>query len=242
MDRAAHLRAFRGQTVTMEQAARGEVPAAVPSVRTISLGSRLRNAFLADALAQEELGTWALDAQTINFLEQEITERQPNTVLEFGSGLSTLCLARFMTEQGHAALPCVFSIEQNEWQIEKTQKQLAALGLQSYVRMLHAPLTTQSIEGIETECYDLPETRLREFLGDSRPEFVIVDGPCGDGTVRFGTLPLVKDVLAPDAVFFLDDAFRPEELDVARRWQELPYLPLTEMRKIGKGLLMGKFL
>lgn len=243
IERETHALMFRGQPVSLPQALaqkNGGKSLAVPVWRTISTGAKLQNTYLADKLKREELGTWALDACTLNFLEQEIIRLRPQAIFEFGTGLSTLCLARYLFELwGDTDKPRVFSVEQNEWQVEKSLEQLAVHGLGPWVRLLHAPLKAQTVEGLATECYELSEARLAEFLGDARPNMILVDGPSGDGTVRFGTLPLLYAYAAPQAVFYLDDAFRPEELDVAERWSTLSYLSIVDLRKIGKGLLTG---
>ena len=209
LEREMHRLRFRGQSLPLEEALRRQTTQtqAIPAWRTISTGRRLRDPYLAGVLAEEELGTWALDARTLDFLAQEIAAKRPRALLEFGTGISTICLARYLQEAwpGDDAVR-VFSIEQNEWQVEKSRKQLASLGLDKITRILHAPLTTQQIEGVETECYHLPTALLTEFLGQSRPEFVLVDGPSGEGDTRFGTLHLVRNYLAPEAVFYLDDA------------------------------------
>ena len=246
IERELHQLRFHGQCVSLEHALRQQSshPAhsiAVPAWRTISTGEKLHNSYLANILRQEELGTWALDAQTLNFLEQEIIRLRPQAILEFGTGISTICFARHLFEiWGDTDKPRVFSIEQNEWQVEKSQRQLVDFGLEKSVRILHAPLTPQRIEDITTECYALPPSVLNEFLGELRPDFVVVDGPSGNSSVRFGTLPLVKAHVQETARFYLDDALRPEELDVAERWNALSYLSLSELRKIGKGILTGR--
>ena len=45
--------------------------------KTATTGRALHNGFLADALAQDELGTWALDAETLDFLERRIKSERP---------------------------------------------------------------------------------------------------------------------------------------------------------------------
>lgn len=247
LEREIYRLRFHGQVVPLDPLLRRaddpKLPSpAVPAWRTISNGRRLSNSYLAETLAQEELGTWALDAQVLNFLELEIAKRKPAAILEFGAGLSTICLAHYQNKiWGASPTPRVFSIEQNEWQVEKSWQQLGKLGLADNVRILHAPVVPQVIEGRETPCYRLPADILSGFLGDIRPEFVLVDGPAGDGDTRFGTLPLVKDYLGPDTVVYLDDALRPEELLVAKLWRDLPYLSLSGVRLFGKGLLAGHF-
>ena len=95
---------------------------------TVSDGKKLRNTYLAGVLSEDELGTWALDAATLNFIERQIQAQPPQAILEFGAGLSTICFARFMFEQGHRNHAVVFSIEQNEWQVKRSRERLAQAG------------------------------------------------------------------------------------------------------------------
>ena len=243
LERLRHRRDFKGQIIPLAQAfSEARIPAryGVSNEVTASRGGALKNHFLRDALAREELGVWALDADTLNFLERVIQAGRPRTVLEFGAGLSTLCLARYLAEAWpDAPGVLVYSVEQNEWQVEQSRVRLAGLGLADRASIIHAPLTHVRIEGIEAECYGLPSTTLSAWLGAARPDLILVDGPSGDGCVRFGTLPLVKDYVNPGASFFLDDALRPEEREVARLWSELPYLGQMELHLRGKGLISG---
>ena len=57
-------------------------------------GTALANPYLSERLADRRFGDWTISAQAMNFLEREIRARAPTRVLEFGSGLSTACLAR----------------------------------------------------------------------------------------------------------------------------------------------------
>jgi hypothetical protein len=69
---------------------------------------------------------------------------------------------------------------------------------------------------------------------------VFIDGPSGGGTVRLGTLPLVLHHLDPRCTFFLDDAFREDEIEVASHWQAFPQVDLTAVHVVGHGLLEGR--
>lgn len=74
----------------------------------------LRNPKLAALLKGTQLGSWSLATKSIDYLEEKIKEHHPRAILEFGSGISTLCLAFIMKElQGPSLNPLVFSIEQN---------------------------------------------------------------------------------------------------------------------------------
>lgn len=201
-------------------------------------GNGLRNRVLRDALKTEEMGTWSMSPLTLNFLEQEIRATRPAVVLELGSGLSTICLAQYMYET-HGASDRIYvcSLEQDASVIERTLPRLKALNLDSYVKSFHAPLSWQVIEGVKTSCYSLPSEFI-QTISKLRPGFVVIDGPASE-TDRFGTLPLVRPYLNPDACFYLDDALRDGELDVAARWARLPYVQVNGIYLTEKGLLQG---
>ena len=59
-------------------------------------GTALANPYLSERLADRRFGDWTISVQAMNFLEREIRARPPTRVLEFGSGLSTACLARYL--------------------------------------------------------------------------------------------------------------------------------------------------
>ncbi len=244
----SHLRLFNGKMLPLSEAQqqyeavrRQGDSMAVDNAQTASSGKLLCNHYLANALAEDTLGIWALDAGTLNFLEEEIQTKRPRFILEFGAGVSTLCFARYMMEAGHpSSTPCVFSIEQNEWQIEKSRERLEELGLSPFVRLLHAPVERRCLEGIDAECYALSEQTLAAFFGEARMDWIVIDGPSGDGLTRFGTLPLVKEYASKQTVFFLDDALRTEEMEVANLWSLLPYVHNIQLCFRGKGIWIGE--
>jgi hypothetical protein len=201
------------------------------------------NRYLAERLQNTPLGSWALDAATINLLEEQVHALKPRLILEFGCGTSTLCFARFMSELYGDTLhePVIYSIEQDDSFMAQCQEMLAANGLSRFVKMLHAPMTTLEVEGIKCHTYHLNPQILSGFLDDQRPDFCLVDGPSTttfDG--RFATLPLLKEHLKSGAYFYLDDALRPQELQIAREWRQRPYLQVNGIALVGKGMLMGR--
>ena len=205
----------------------------------ITLGKSLHNSFLAKSLAQKELGRWSLSADTLNFLEQHIRVLKPSFILEFGSGISTACLARYMQEQHGDIDWYVLSIEQEIDFAQATSSLLRELKLEKYAKVVYCPLRRQVIEGMETICYDFPHEVIM-ILENKHPDLVVIDGPSGEEGVRFGTLPLVLPFLNPGAWFFLDDALRDGELEIAQQWSHLPKVRIDGIYFIGKGLLVGK--
>jgi len=200
----------------------------------------LSNRRLAEMLGDVELGGWTLDAGTINFLERAVRERQPDLVLEFGSGVSTVCLTHFMRDlHGAVDRPLVVSIDEQYDHAEQTTARLRDLELAPSAVAVFAPLVDQVIEGVVTSCYKMPFSELNPMLENRRARLVLVDGPSlPSGGSRFGTVPLARDLIAEGATIFLDDARRDSELTVAAEWRRrLPWLEIRGVHLVGKGLL-----
>jgi len=207
--------------------------------RITSSGEALNNRFLSWHFADSELGLWSLTAEALNFLEAQIQALRPALILEFGSGISTVCLARYMTEiRGRADIPHVVSIEQSPEHAAATEQLLSVAGLSGCARVAVRPVTDCAIERQQTRCYDLSESII-SILDGRRADFVVIDGPADVEGCRFGTLPLIREYVLSDARFFLDDALRDGELRVAALWDALPYLRIDGIHLVGKGLLSG---
>lgn len=216
----------------------------MPEIRSVTAsGKALRNPFLRQRLAHEELGAWTIGVKTLSLLEMKIKALQPATVVEFGSGISTACLTRYMQEaHGLQDRTYVISIDQDETFAQKTRELLSSCGLEKMALVLHAPLKAQQIEGEETRCYDFTGMRLEEHFEHWPVTFVFIDGPAAEFGARFGTLPLLYPFMRREAHFFLDDALRDSELWIAQKWKRLPYLRLEGIYLQEKGLLGGKIL
>ena len=200
----------------------------------------LRHPALRQLLAAEQTGAWSLCVRSLNFLEQEIQMHRPRAILEFGSGLSTLCLARFMCDlYGETDRIYVCSIEQNEPVADGTSRRLKELGLDRFVRVVHAPLQRKRIVDREIPCYGISDDDMRDIRALC-PDLVLVDGPSAEVGARFGTVPLVMEAIAPDARIYLDDAFRDGELGVAKSWLTLLGMELTGVLPTKKGLLVAR--
>jgi predicted O-methyltransferase YrrM len=204
-------------------------------------GGRLENTDLAAALTGVELGIWALGPRSLDALVQVVAKRRPSLVIEFGSGASTVALAWAVSQRvadDELGRPRVVSLEQDEIQAGRTRGLLRRAGLQAEAVVLVAPLAQQEIEGAWTTCYVTPD-EFRSLLDGRQAEFVLIDGPASDSGARFGTLPLVREHLATNTPFVLDDALRDGELEVAQRWGWLAYIRVDGIRLIERGLLTG---
>jgi predicted O-methyltransferase YrrM len=207
------------------------------SSRVRSTGAALSDPFLASRLADVELGNWIVAAATMNYLEQAVYKTRPSLVVEFGSGVSTACFARYLKELGEAG--AVVSVEESEEHCRRTASLLASLGLAERADVLHAPLVSQVVEGIATLSYAIP-AEVCERLGRSEPAFVFVDGPATGGSMgRYGALALLRPHLLPGTLFYLDDALTSHGLAAMHAWSGLPGLLVEGVSFVGHGLGVG---
>lgn len=196
---------------------------------------------ISNIIPVENISSWALDVETLNFIIHYITKYKPQAILEFGSGISTICLVKAMMKIHYDSSKIfVYSIEENYNFVKLVENWLQRACLGKFAKILHAPLIEQTIEGEKIRCYYLPTETLNKFLNGVKPNLIIIDGPSGKKGARFGTLPLVKDFVQDGAIFFLDDGFRDEELRVVQKWMRLPYIKITGFHLIGKGLVEGR--
>jgi Methyltransferase domain len=203
----------------------------------------LRNPVLARRLGSLELGGWTLPPATINFIEQTVQERRPDVVLEFGSGISTVCLAQFMRElHGNPKRLLVMSVDEHDEYARETRARLAAHEVADNAVVVVAPVRDQAADGTPARCYLLPPMpELRAMLDNRRADLVVVDGPTlGSGGSRFATVIVARDLIAEGATILVDDARRDAELTVARQWQRLPGIAVRGVHLVGKGILEAR--
>lgn len=212
--------------------------ALVPRARSAP-GSQLPDPVLAEALHDVELGTWSLGARSIAFVMSSLAEERPAVIIEFGSGASTVCIARLAAQMDPS--PTVISIEQDEEQVARTRSLLKRLPPSDLnIHLIHAPLVRAEHPGRQTSRYAIPKGALEHALGGSPVGMVLVDGPAAEDGARYETIPLVRHHLTPGALVLLDDALRDGELEVARRWARDCQLDVKGIVAIDHGLLVAR--
>jgi predicted O-methyltransferase YrrM len=183
---------------------------------------------------------YAISKPTLSIIYDYIQTYKPPVILEFGSGNSTICNATWVQQlYDNTKSPVIYSVEQDEKYIEQVRSTLAKRKLEHLVRFLFAPLTDYTIDNFDFKCYQLNEQVLRNFLNDTSPSLILIDGPSGQGMNRLGTLLQVRPILTDSAHFFLDDALRPGEVAIARQWATYPDISLDGIYLTDRGLLSG---
>jgi hypothetical protein len=130
-------------------------------------------------------------------------------------------------------------VDESESYLHETHQMLERAGLERCARLAHREVHQQVICGHTTACYAIDDEFLRRFLKEV-PDLLLVDGPSGGGTVRFGTLPLVLGHTSVPCTFFLDDALREEEIRVASLWRKSIGVEFAAVHVVGHGLLEGR--
>jgi len=148
-------------------------------------------------------------AATLDYLEAvarlSIDTRGP--ILECGTGATTILLA-ILSERRNIE---VWSLEHSlEWKTRLTK--VLARNRITRARVCWSPL----IDYGEFVWYEPPLTQMpHEF------SLVICDGPPGSTKGgRYGLLPVLGDRLPTGSTILLDDAARPGELEVIKKWEQ----------------------
>jgi hypothetical protein len=208
---------------------------------TRELPTAIEDPEIARMLAGRELGVWALSASSINRLVHHLRAHRPELVLEFSSGISTIVCAHVMRGLWPDATgPLVVALEQDADYRNAAVADVKRLGFADTAEIIHAPLVDGELLGWKTEMYAMPSDQVLHAIGGRKIEFILVDGPAAGHAARFATLPLVQPLLSGPTWFFLDDALRDSELEVARRWRQMNGIDLVGYDLRGKGLLVGR--
>jgi hypothetical protein len=132
-------------------------------------------------------------------------ERTSGSILECGSGLTTLLMSVVAARRGLQ----VHSLEHNEtWHARVRQAVIEMGGTTTTVHL--APLRSYD----DFDWYDAPLDELPSDIS-----LVVCDGPPGSTRGgRSGMLPRMRGKLAPHCTVLLDDISRPAERELAQAW------------------------
>ena len=200
------------------------------SFRKGEIGYRGKHGELASVFAGAQLGTWAIDSKTIDFIWERMDERHPKTIVEFGSGSSTCVFASWLKKNNPDGK--IVSIDQNEWAAQETEERLKAFGLQGFVKLL-------VMKQGANDRYEVDLSLLGDALQGRKVDLVFSDGPAGVDGCRDNTLPAVLPVLADEAIWFLHDALRDGEMNICQTWGKINGISVEGIVPFGNGLAVG---
>jgi hypothetical protein len=125
------------------------------------------------------------------------------------------------------------ALEQNVETKSQVERQLTNVGGGASIQILHSPLSSRSE-------YQFDRSEMRRLTQPEGADWIFVDGPAGPDGCRTHTLPVLAQYSRPGAIWFLDDAFRDDELETLRVWSQTRGLTMEGIYPIGKGLATGK--
>ena len=179
--------------------------------------------------ALPHLGSWKADTGLLKLVVDHIFAHKPRLVVEFGTGASSLIIARALQMAGGGSL---ISFDQHPDFVEATRLWLAEHGLEADLR--YVPLRP-SPGGWPGLWYD--HGPLAHGI-----DLMLIDGPPWTiHPLTRGAAGTLFDHIAPGGTVLLDDAARPGERVVARRWRKAwPDFDFTLWKGGTKGTLIGR--
>lgn len=202
-------------------------------LRSLRGGSKAAKHGLLDRLglprdALPNLGSWKADTGLLTLVADHILTARPKLVVEFGTGASTLIVARALQMAGGGTF---LSFDQHPEFVQGTRDWLAEYGLEADLRAV--PLRRSAgWPGLWYDHGPLPPAI----------DLMLVDGP--PWTIHpftRGAASTLFSQIAPGGTVMLDDAARPGERIVARRWRkEWPDFEFELLKGGTKGTLVGK--
>jgi predicted O-methyltransferase YrrM len=161
-------------------------------------------------------GGWAASTDLLGEVLRAVTARharQPQLVVELGSGVSTLVIAAALRANGAGRL---ISVDAEEGYAAITREQLQRHSLTDWAEIRFAVLKDMVFEGVTRPWYDTAA------LGDLKEiDLLLIDGPPTllRPDIRYPALPFFWNRLSAGAIVLLDDAARPAEQGMAKIWQ-----------------------
>jgi predicted O-methyltransferase YrrM len=178
--------------------------------------------------ALPNLGSWKADTGLLRLVVEHILEHRPKLVVEFGTGASTLIIAKALERAGGGTL---ISFEQHADFVEATRNWLADHALEADLRAVPLRPSPDGWPGLWYDHGPLPHGI----------DLMLVDGP--PWTIHpftRGAAATLFDHISPGGTILLDDAARPGERMVARRWKkQRPDFDFRLWKGGTKGTLIG---
>lgn len=158
------------------------------------------------AAGWEDEDGWALALDALRFLTALVRRLQPAHVLELGSGLSTLALARERQLGGGRSSLTV--LEHDPAFAEQSARKLQEDGVADGVELRLTHLVSRRYRGSFLPVYWEVGARLEH---DPRADLVLADGPPGPLGGREGAIYQALERSRPGTLILLDDADRAQE-------------------------------
>jgi len=147
-----------------------------------------------------------------NILIKYIENNKPETIVECGSGVSTIISAYCLKNNKKGK---IYSLDHEQKYLEITQENLKTHKVSEYVELIHSPVIDFTINNKKHKFYDI------NLLNNiSEIDILFVDGPPRtiQPDIRFASVPLFYDKIKTGGIIILDDADRKPEKQAINEW------------------------
>ncbi len=184
-------------------------------------------------LALGSTRSFAASPDILLLLARKILELKPKVVVECGSGVSTVVIARCLQLNGQGKL---ISVDHESSYAEQTRVELDRMGLSEWAVVHHAELTEGVFGSGRQDWYNTSA-----FPNDGI-DLAFIDGPpvLLGPRARYPAGPFLLPKMNPTGMMILDDASRPEEAEIVKQWKALFPDWTVEMLPLEKGAAILK--
>ena len=184
--------------------------------------------------------SFSIDYHSLVILINDIVVNKRTSILEFGTGISTVVIANLLKKNGIKA--CFYSIEGDKSWCDTVNGWLVQNELQDYVNLIYAPLEPIAAEQeFTTPWYNM--VVLEETLGYQLFDMFIVDGPPAFNLelqyARYPALFFIMDRQEESYSLFLHDTDRQGEAVILQNWEEELKLRSRQFTHKLSGFIVG---
>ena len=165
--------------------------------------------------------TSSLRFHTLAVILNDIIINQRKSIIEFGSGVSTLAISNLIKKNN---LKCSFvSIEDNKEWFDYISSFLSRNDLQKNVKIIYAPLESSDLALGDNLWYSMQALN-NGISKESKFSLAIIDGPAAwkpkIRLSRYPAIPYLINFLAEEFSIYLDDTNRKGEKEVFSLWHQ----------------------
>lgn len=176
---------------------------------------------------------WAISPSTILHVLNDISINKRKNIIEFGSGASTLYIAKLLKTINSNAV--FYSVESDKEWAKELHRQLELYAISDFVKIIYAPLSEISKDytlGDQKTWYD---TNIIDQALKDQVEFdlILVDGPFGGSTpyARYSAIPYLKGYINDETSIYLDDIHRRDEAEILVNWKNSLNVNVRKMER-----------
>lgn len=160
--------------------------------------------------------SWTLSPDSVQQLIYLVRKYKPKTIVELGSGLSTIVIASILKDL-KLNQSMLISFDESEKYLGSTKSYLNKNLLEEYVSLNHCPLENIIINNKSYNWY-----KFNEIILESRKiDLLIVDGPISNNTdSRYPAINQLFKYFNNSTLIFVDDSNRENEKRIIQEWQK----------------------